>query len=112
MDQHEKKIAELLSLYKVSLSGDGRNDSPGHSARYCAYALMEHFTKLIVDYQVVDKRETKGVSASMEVHGLKKLLVKLKDIVDLSELITDASTSVAKLVKDMKGNTVECKAHP
>ena len=35
------------------LCGDGRNDSPGHSARYCVYTLMEHVTKAVVDLEVI-----------------------------------------------------------
>ena len=42
------------------LCGDGRNDSPGHSAKYCVYVLMEQFVDVIVDLVVVDKRETGG----------------------------------------------------
>eukprot|EP00112_Aurelia_sp_Birch-Aquarium-sp1_P008140 Seg1893.7 transcript_id=Seg1893.7/GoldUCD/mRNA.D3Y31 product="hypothetical protein" protein_id=Seg1893.7/GoldUCD/D3Y31 len=95
-------VMEVLDKNAMCLSGDGRNDSPGHSARFCTYVLMEHFTKLIVDFQVTDKRETKGISTNMEVHALKKLLLKLKDTMNIVELVTDASTSVAKLVRDMK----------
>lgn len=50
----------------VTLSGDGRNDSPGLTARYCVYTLMEETQKLVVDLEVVDKRETRGKSATME----------------------------------------------
>ena len=50
----------------VTLAGDGRNDSPGHPARYCVYTLMEEFSKLIVDLEVVDKRESSGQSAAIE----------------------------------------------
>ena len=64
---------------------------------------MEHFTKLIIDFNVTDRRETKGVSMNMEVYALKKLLEKLKDTITIAELITDASTSVAKLLRNMKG---------
>lgn len=44
----------------VTLSGDGRNDSPGHTARYCVYTLMEETQKLVVDLEVVDKCGTGG----------------------------------------------------
>ena len=47
----------------VTLSGDGRNDSSGHTARYCIYTLMEETSKVVVDLGVVDKRETSGKSA-------------------------------------------------
>ena len=54
-------VLEILKGYKdVCLCGDGRNDSPGHSARYCVYTLMEHVTNVVVDLEVIDKRETGG----------------------------------------------------
>ena len=51
---------DLLNSASTILCGDGRNDSPGHSAKYCVYVLMEQFVDVIVDLVVVDKRETGG----------------------------------------------------
>ena len=87
----------------IILCGDGRNDSPGFSAKYCVYVLMEQFVNVIVDIEVVDKRETGGVSTNMEVHGLKKLLERVVGEIVVSEIVTDASTAVAALVRRMKG---------
>lgn len=65
-------VLEILRGYKeICVCGDGRNDSPGHSARYCVYTLMEHATKVVVDLEVIDKRETGGNSAVMEREGLR-----------------------------------------
>lgn len=89
----------------VTLAGDGRNDSPGHTARYCVYTLMEESSKLLVDLEVVDKRETGGKSAAMEKLALSRLLRRLKDVIAISHLVTDASTSVKVLVRDMKGTS-------
>ena len=48
-------IVEILKKYDdLCLCGDGRNDSPGHCARYCVYTLMEHATKVVVDFEVLD----------------------------------------------------------
>ena len=64
-------VLEILKGYKdICLCGDGHNDSPGHSARYCVYTLMEHVMKVVVDLEVIDKRETGGNSAVMEREGL------------------------------------------
>ena len=42
-------ITNILQQYEeFSLCGDGRNDSPGHSARYCFYALIEHASNVVV----------------------------------------------------------------
>ena len=61
----------------IVLCADGRNDSPGHSAKYCVYVLMEQFVRVVVDIDVVDKRETGGVSTNIEVYGIKKLLERV-----------------------------------
>ena len=71
--------------------------------RYCTYVLMEQFSSMIVDLEIVDKRETKGISTNMETEGLRRLLLKLKDLVNISEIITDASSSVQTLIENMKG---------
>ena len=67
-------IVDILKEYKeIYLCGDGRKDSPGHSARYCVYTLMEYATKVVVDMAVVDKRETGGNSVTTEKEGLQRL---------------------------------------
>ena len=100
-------IVDILKQYEeMCLCGDGRNDSPGHSARYCVYTLMEHATKVVVDMAVVDKRETGGNSVTMEKEGLRRLLEKMANVLPFSEITTDASSSIMKLVREMKGTLV------
>ena len=82
-------IQKILNHYdEICLCGDGRNDSPGHSARYCVYTLMEHATNVIVDFEVVDSRETGGNSVNMEREGLRRLLEKMASTMPFSELTT------------------------
>ncbi|XP_068683465.1 uncharacterized protein [Montipora foliosa] len=100
-------IVDILKQYEeICLCGDGRNDSPGHSARYCVYTLMEHATKVVVDMAVIDKRETGGNSVTMEKEGLRRLLEKMATVLPFSEITTDASSSIMKLVREMKGTLV------
>ena len=89
----------------MTLVGYGRNDSPGHTARYCVYTLMEESSKLIVDLEVVDKRETGGKSAAIEKLALSRLLRRLKDVIIISHLVTDASTSINALERYTKGTS-------
>ena len=63
---------------------------------------MEQFMSVVVDMEVLDKRETKGVSTDMEREGLRRLLLRHKQGLDISELVTDASFVIQKLVKDLK----------
>ena len=50
----------------------------------------------------MDKTETKGVSIDMKREGLRRLLLRHKQGLDISELVTDASFVIQKLVKDLK----------
>ena len=52
-------VHSYLSSSWVTLGGDGRNNSPGHTAHYWEYTLMEETTKMVVDIEVIDKRERK-----------------------------------------------------
>ena len=64
---------------------------------------MEHVTKVVVDLEVLDKRETGGNSAVMGREGLRRLLGHLMNKLPLNELCTDASTTIIKLLRNMKG---------
>ena len=46
---------------------------------------------IVVDVEVVDKPETGGVSTTMERLRLKRLLLRIKDKLQVKELVTDAS---------------------
>ena len=94
----------MSSCETIILCGDGRNDSPGHSAKYCTYVLMEQFLDVIVDLDVTDKRATGGVSTNMEVFCFKKLIEMLVGKLFISEIVTGASTAVIALVRKMKGS--------
>ena len=99
----KKVVHEVMQNKKVVLSGDGRNDSLGFCAQYCVYSLMEAVTKVIVDIEVKDKRETGGSSTVMEVAALKCLLERLIETMSIGEFTTDASSSVIAMVKKLKG---------
>ena len=86
----------------VVLAGDGRCDSPGFSAKYCVYSLMDIVTRKVVDVQFVDKRETELKSPRMEKLGLQRALTSIQKKIKVIELVTDASISIsAMLGKDM-----------
>ena len=53
---------------EVILSGDGRNDSPGHSAQYCTYSLTDMETA-ILQMNIADVREAAGRTNNMERIG-------------------------------------------
>lgn len=74
------------------ITGDGRMDSPGHSAQYCTYTLLEYESKDIVACKIIDKRMTGMKSANMEKEKLQRALKSLVDSeVLVKGLCTDAS---------------------
>ena len=80
------------------MAGDGRCDSPGKCAKYCTYSLIEQEENLIVHMEIVDKREVHLQSPNMEREALLRALSFLSTRVKIVEVITDASTSVKKLL--------------
>ena len=83
---------------KLVLAGDGRCDSPGKCAKYCSYSLVEQENNVIVHMEIMDKRQVSLRSPNMEREALRRSLAFLSDRVDIAEVITDASTSVKKLL--------------
>lgn len=94
--------AKLLDKYKLNnliLSGDGRCDSPGKSAKFCTYSMMEATDNQILN---VDKREVGLQSPNMEREGMVRCLnFLLSTGMKISEVVTDSSTSVAKTLGNL-----------
>jgi hypothetical protein len=100
------EIWSTIGSESIILCGDGRNDSPGHCAKYCTYVMMEQILNVIVDLEIIDKREVGGISTNMEVFGLRKLLERIVGKLVINEFVSDASTAVIALVRKMKGKTL------
>eukprot|EP00111_Clytia_hemisphaerica_P006695 TCONS_00019347-protein len=58
-------VEELKQKEPVTLIGDGRCDSPGHSAKYCTFTLMEPESKKIVASTVVSVTQVSIASKSL-----------------------------------------------
>ena len=83
-----------MSIPIIFSTGDGRNDSPGHSSQYLTYTVMSHDTKNIVAMSVVDKREVELKSPNMEKVGLNK------SIRDCGEDVTDGHVQIKSLMSE------------
>ncbi|XP_063950920.1 uncharacterized protein LOC129260174 isoform X2 [Lytechinus pictus] len=82
------------------IGGDGRADSPGHSAKYGAYTGIELCVKKIVDIQLVQSNEVKN-SSHMELEGYKRLHQKLtNEDLTIGRLVTDRHRQLAKYVRE------------
>ena len=93
-------IISLIGNLEVIVSGDGQSDSPGHSAKYLTYfvVLTDAMQDYIVHLECLDKREVGGKSPCMEKEALKRAIQKLTNIVNLREVVTDASSSIIKMM--------------
>ncbi|XP_062594118.1 uncharacterized protein LOC134255609 [Saccostrea cucullata] len=60
---HQNEIMNEFQGKNLVILGDGRMDSPGHSAQFCTYTFMENTTHKILHIVVMDKRMTGGKSA-------------------------------------------------
>ena len=80
------------------VSGDGQCDSPGYSAKHLCYFLMEMETDYIIDLHIADKRQTDLKSVNMEREALRIILNRLKNVLDIGEVVTDASSSIIKML--------------
>lgn len=76
------------------LSGDGRCDSPGKSAKFCTYSLMDVESGQIIHSETVDKREVALQSPNMEKEAFVRSLSYLLPRIQCTEIITDASSSI------------------
>ncbi|XP_070561301.1 uncharacterized protein [Ptychodera flava] len=93
-------IDALTDFSPVVLGGDGRADSPGHSAKYGLYSMMELQTDQVIDIQLVQSNEVSG-SYHMEKEGLKRSLEFLKSHdVDVGEIITDRHRQIGKFLRE------------
>ena len=86
---HQESILENFKDNPLHLLGDGRCDSPGYSAKYCTYTLVEQDTGLIVDFQLVQVSEVSN-SVGMEKEGFLR---------SVNELVTKGLT-VAQIATD------------
>ena len=92
---------ELLVEFEneeLVVSGDGQCDSPGYSAKNLCYYLMEVVSEYILEVEVMDKRHVGMKSSTMETRALKNALERLKNVAKVTEVYTDASSSIKKLV--------------
>ena len=85
---------------QLTLTGDGRCDSPGYSAKYCTYTLMEATTSAILNFEVIQVTET-GSSTRMELEGFKRSISFLQEAnMNIKVVATDRHIQIRKHVKD------------
>ncbi|XP_071145418.1 uncharacterized protein [Mytilus edulis] len=103
-----EQTALLTDLYdkEVIVGGDTRCDSPGYSAKYGSYTMMDLESSKILDFQLVQCNEVKG-SAHMELEGLKRSIRYLENMmhIKIKDLVTDRHSSIKKFMRTEQDRT-------
>ncbi|KAK7919092.1 hypothetical protein WMY93_010376 [Mugilogobius chulae] len=98
--EQEALIKESIAGGPVTLGGDMRADSPGHSAKYGSYSMMDVKRNKILDFQLVQSNEV-GNSVRMEKEGFRRCLSFLEQRgLDVQAVVTDRHTGVQKFLRD------------
>ncbi|XP_075526238.1 uncharacterized protein LOC142557927 [Dermacentor variabilis] len=92
--KHQNLLFEELAGKPLLVAGDGRADSPGHSAKYGTYSLIDIDRNKVFHVETVQSNETKG-SSNMELEGLKRSLTILEAngmVIDV--MVTDRHSQI------------------
>ena len=83
------------------MAGDGKFDSPGFTARYCTYYLMDLSDRSIIALWVAIKHQVSSSSA-MEPYACKTLMLSLLEEyeVKINSLTTDRSSTIKQMMTE------------
>ncbi|KAG1928205.1 uncharacterized protein LOC120477297 [Pimephales promelas] len=93
-------LQKLRQQQNIVLGGDMRADSPGHSAKFGSYSLMDLRTSTIIDLQLVQSNEVGG-SNNMEKEGLRRSLDLLRAHgVTFDSIVTNRHPQIQKHLRE------------
>ncbi|KAG1656416.1 hypothetical protein GQR58_023955 [Nymphon striatum] len=96
-EKYFKKLREMDG--GLVLGCDGRADSPGHSAKYGSYTVLEERINKIIDQQLVQSNEVAN-SGQMEKEGLIRAASKLQDAgLPIDVIVTDRHPQIQKWLR-------------
>ncbi|KAG1714000.1 hypothetical protein GQR58_001851 [Nymphon striatum] len=96
-EKYFKKLREMDG--GLVLGCDGRADSPGHSAKYGSYIVLEERINKIIDHQLVQSNEVAN-SGQMEKEGLIRAVSKLQDAeLPIDVIVTDRHPQIQKWLR-------------
>jgi hypothetical protein len=84
---------------KVVLCGDAQFDSPGFSAKYCTYSIMDCETNQLVDFAVLQKGQVAGGLEHQTFNQVWGVLVT-EEKIKVDDFVIDRQASIAKIVSD------------
>jgi len=100
---HQTAILSVLSTCdRLRVCGDARSDSPGYSAKYTSYTVMDMATSLITDQQLVSVADDKvSSSVAMEKEAVKRSLdFIMSSGLEIDTFATDRHVGFRSLMKE------------
>ena len=99
--EKQRQLDILNDKEVVNLDGDARCDSPGHSAKYGTYTLMDDDTGDVVAFSVIQVSEVTSSNA-MEKEGFSRCIQLLtSNDVTISRIATDRHVTIGScMAKD------------
>ncbi|XP_069109654.1 uncharacterized protein [Argopecten irradians] len=92
----------------LCIGGDGRCDTPGHSAKFGSYSVMDLDKGQVIDVQLVQSNEVKS-SCHMEKEGLSRSIAFLQNYnIDIHTIVTDRHVQIRKWVRENMLDTKHC----
>ena len=89
-----------LSLFRIKLFIHHMHSVSGHTAKNQSYTVMDYESGYLVEFAVLDKRETSLISSRMELFGLIRCLHKLITFgLKVSKICTDQHVMVCKFFR-------------
>lgn len=92
-------ISKLKRVDDLKLSGDAQFDSPGYSAKFCTYTIMQSDTNIVVDFLAIQKGQYQGELEKNACEELLNILVN-EDNLKIASFVTDRHTAIAKMVRE------------
>ncbi|XP_016521480.1 uncharacterized protein LOC103130530 [Poecilia formosa] len=96
-------VSRLKSKENVVVLAGGHMGSPGSSAQFCTYTIMENETKEILSIVNIDKGETQRSCVTMEREGFIRSFEQIHQEVKLTEVCTDSQSQISALFDPVKG---------
>ena len=98
IDMRNRAVESIRGKERLILTGDGQFDSPGHTAKYCVYTVMDHDSGRIIDFLIAQRGVVKE---ELERAACRELLKKLigKGI-DAFSFVTDRHSGIKAMIRD------------
>ncbi|XP_061192241.1 uncharacterized protein LOC133200466 [Saccostrea echinata] len=103
-DNYFQKMIE--SGKDLTIGGDGRADTPGHSAKFGSYAILNLELSPVINVQLVQSNEVKS-SYHMEKEGFIRSINFIKEKgLKIAEIVTDRHVQIVKHVREEMPETI------